>query len=353
MTSPGCSKSSSSLSLQPNPIRIANIGVTRCPLRDNPQISNVQMNLCLSILFERNLQILESSKPKQTTIFHLNRMPLLPLPRTERGLPELIKHLKRPPILWCLPIAPYPQRLTHALRSLAKVSSRHVAEHSLTRTLACLNPILHYSTTTPLSSIEACLDIFNQTAKKLHPATLDGGVEGRKETKQVRLLVRSKEMPQMVPTPVALRRVLSWVPTPIALRRVHLFWFRFGHTQVWVWAPFVASNFIRGAAPTTSCPKSACTRAQCNAIYVYCESLTPTQRATQKSVDCESLTPTQGATQQSVDCESLTPTQGATQQSVDCESLTPTQLATQQSVDWIPNATLGDKIRSGCHVGPV
>ena len=30
----------------------------------------------------------------------------------------------------------------------------------------------------------------------------------------------------------------------------------------------------------------------------------------------ESLTPTQGATQQSMDCESLTPTQGATQQSV-------------------------------------
>ena len=64
-----------------------------------------------------------------------------------------------------------------------------------------------------------------------------------------------------------------------------------------------------------------------------CESLTPTQGATQRSVDCESLTPTQGATQQSVDCESLTPTQGATQQSVDCESLTPTQGATQQSVD--------------------
>ena len=36
-----------------------------------------------------------------------------------------------------------------------------------------------------------------------------------------------------------------------------------------------------------------------------------------ESVDCESLTPTQGATQQSVNCESLTPTQGATQQSVD------------------------------------
>ena len=56
-------------------------------------------------------------------------------------------------------------------------------------------------------------------------------------------------MLQMVPTPVALRRVLSWVPTPIALRRVHSFWFRFRHTQVWVWAPLAASSFIWGAAP--------------------------------------------------------------------------------------------------------
>ena len=66
---------------------------------------------------------------------------------------------------------------------------------------------------------------------------------------------------------------------------------------------------------------------------VDCESLTPTQGATQQSVDCESLTPTRGTTQHSVDCESLTPTRGATQQSVDCESLTPTPGATQQSVD--------------------
>ena len=66
---------------------------------------------------------------------------------------------------------------------------------------------------------------------------------------------------------------------------------------------------------------------------VDCESPTPTQKATQQSVGCESLTPTRGATQQSVDCESLTPTRGATQQSVDCESLTPTRGATQQSVD--------------------
>ena len=104
---------------------------------------------------------------------HLNCMPLLPFARAERALPEIIKHLKGAPILWCLPIAPYPQRLTHALRALAKVSSRHVDKYSLTRTRACLNPILHCSTTIPLSSIEACLDIFNQTAKKLHRATLD------------------------------------------------------------------------------------------------------------------------------------------------------------------------------------
>ena len=41
---------------------------------------------------------------------------------------------------------------------------------------------------------------------------------------------------QTVPTPVALRRMLSRVPTPIALRRVHWYWFRFQHTRVWVWA---------------------------------------------------------------------------------------------------------------------
>ena len=36
-----------------------------------------------------------------------------------------------------------------------------------------LNPVLHYSTTIPLRSLESCLHVFNQTAKKLHPATLD------------------------------------------------------------------------------------------------------------------------------------------------------------------------------------
>ena len=69
-------------------------------------------------------------------------------------------------------------------------------------------------------------------------------------------------MPQMVPTPVALRRVLSWVPTPIALRRVHSFWFRFRHTQVWVWAPLAASIFMWGAAPPVTQKKHARARNQ-------------------------------------------------------------------------------------------
>ena len=45
-------------------------------------------------------------------------------------------------------------------------------------------------------------------------------------------------------------------------------------------------------------------------ILVDCESLTPTQRATQQSMDSESLTPTQGATQRSMDYEFLTPALG-------------------------------------------
>ena len=59
-------------------------------------------------------------------------------------------------------------------------------------------------------------------------------------------------MEQMVPTPVALQRVLSWVPTPITLWQLHWVWFRFGHTQVWVWAPFDAVNFIKGTTPATT-----------------------------------------------------------------------------------------------------
>ena len=161
------------LTLQPNPIHIANVGVTCCPLGDNPQILKVELNLCLTILFQRNWQILESSKPKQTTIFHLNRMPLLRFARAEKGLAQIIKNLTGPPILWFIPITPYPQFLTHALRGLAKVCSRHIAKHSLTRTRACLNPILHCSTTIPLSLLGSCLHVLNQTAKKLHPATLD------------------------------------------------------------------------------------------------------------------------------------------------------------------------------------
>ena len=66
----------------------------------------------------------------------------------------------------------------------------------------------------------------------------------------------------MVPTPVALRRVLSWVPTPIALRRVHSFWFRFRHTQIWVWAPLAASIFMWGATPPVTQKKHARARNQ-------------------------------------------------------------------------------------------
>ena len=64
------------LILQPNRIHIPNIGVTSCPLGDSPQILNVQKHLCLYTLFQRNLQILESSKCKQTIILDLNHMPL-------------------------------------------------------------------------------------------------------------------------------------------------------------------------------------------------------------------------------------------------------------------------------------
>ena len=59
------------------------------------------------------------------------------------------------------------------------------------------------------------------------------------------------------PSALSLRRVLSSVPTPIALGRLDWVWFRFGHTQVWVWAPFVALCFIRGTAPATTYLKKA------------------------------------------------------------------------------------------------
>ena len=143
----------------------------------------------------------------------------------------------------------------------------------------------------------------------------------------------------MVPTTVALRQMLSWVPTPIALRRLHVLWFRFRHTQVWVWAPcWPLKHFAKGTAPWSTCLRKmrknvASPTRGATQKSVDCESLTPTRGATQQSVDCESQTPTRGATQKSVDCESLTPTRGATQKSVDCESLTPTRGATQKSVD--------------------
>ena len=95
-----------------------------------------------------------------------------------------------------------------------------------------------------------------------------------------------------------------------------------------------ASTLKAPKGPTARDHKSLTPTQGATQQSVDCESLTPTQGATQQSVDCESLTPTQGATQQSMDCESLTPAQGATQQSVDCESLTPTQGATLRSVDF-------------------
>ena len=52
------------------------------------------------------------------------------------------------------------------------------------------------------------------------------------------------------------------MPTPIALRRVHSFWFRFRHTQVWVWAPLAASIFMWGAAPPVTQKKHARARNQ-------------------------------------------------------------------------------------------
>ena len=58
----------------------------------------------------------------------------------------------------------------------------------------------------------------------------------------------------MVPSTVAQRRVLSWVPTPIALRQLLVLWFRFPHTQVWVWAPcWPLKDFARGTAAWSTC----------------------------------------------------------------------------------------------------
>ena len=70
------------------------------------------------------------------------------------------------------------------------------------------------------------------------------------------------ELEKGVPTPVTLRQVRSRVPTPGALRQVHLLWFMFGHTHVWVRAPFAVLNFINAAAPTSTCLKSAYTSGQ-------------------------------------------------------------------------------------------
>ena len=60
----------------------------------------------------------------------------------------------------------------------------------------------------------------------------------------------------MVPTTVALHRVLSWMPTPIALWRLHVLRFGFAHTQAWVWAPlWPLKTLARGSAPWSTCQK--------------------------------------------------------------------------------------------------
>ena len=76
----------------------------------------------------------------------------------------------------------------------------------------------------------------------------------------------------MVPTTVALRRMISWVPTPIARRRLHVWWFRFRHTQIWVWAPcWPLKDFARGTTPWSTCLR----KARKNVV-------SPTQEATPK-----------------------------------------------------------------------
>ena len=61
--------------------------------------------------------------------------------------------------------------------------------------------------------------------------------------------------------------MLFWGPTPIALRRLHVLWFRFRHTQVWVWAPcWLLKDFARDSRGHTEA----------------WESVSPTQGATPK-----------------------------------------------------------------------
>ena len=59
------------------------------------------------------------------------------------------------------------------LRALRKVGG-HIAEHSLTRTGAWLNPTLHLHTTNLMRFIKTFLHIFNESANKHNSAALDG-----------------------------------------------------------------------------------------------------------------------------------------------------------------------------------
>ena len=59
-----------------------------------------QTSLTTKILFQRNLQTLDHNKPKQTSIFDLNHMPLLGLAGPEKGLAKLIEHPELSQVLW-------------------------------------------------------------------------------------------------------------------------------------------------------------------------------------------------------------------------------------------------------------
>ena len=79
----------------------------------------------------------------------------------------------------------------------------------------------------------------------------------------------------IMPTTVALQRMLSWVPTLIALWPPHVLWFTFRHTQVWVWAPcWPLKDFAKRTAPWSTCLRQ--TRKNV---------ASPTRRATQQSVE--------------------------------------------------------------------
>ena len=83
----------------------------------------------------------------------------------------------------------------------------------------------------------------NNSSRDNRKCTLKAAINTSCKKIQMKLheQMHSEKRQQMVPTPVALRRVLSWVPTPIALRQVHLF--SIGYTHVWIWAPVAAWIF--------------------------------------------------------------------------------------------------------------